>query len=614
MVASQRNASHLGLSLILAAGSFITVFFWPFLVDPFNAPKSWILLCCGLWLFGMVAFQSVARWNNTLDRTVIALSLMFLFFLLIALFETDEKLQGFFGDYGRRTGFLCYLSLISFFLAVTFQFKITHIGLLDWYALVTGSVVGLYGFFQHFKVDFIKWNNPLNSVLSTLGNPDFAASTMSIFMVVAVGLLLNKSKNTNVRLWGAINTLLLALTIFFSQVRQGLIAGLIGSTVIILSWTSLRSKALAWFLAGLSIVTGILGFLGTLNHGPLKSFLYKQSVTFRGDYWRAGIRMFKSHPWFGVGLDRYGFYFRQYRDSTQVLRRGPEIISSAAHNVPIQLAATGGVFVVVCFLALNIFIFCRGILAIVTNKGLSKIVVATYFGAWLAYEIQSLVSVDNIGISISGWILGGAVIAFSRTSDSTLSINLVNKIKSASVNRKRSLISTGHFPISLLCLFLGLVLCIPQYLSDSSLRSVQSLSPTNSSQSKIYLDLVQKPTKYWFTSAYTKFNVASLLAQHGFTAESRSFLGTLVTSDSRNYDALNGLALLSEHDKSFPEAIIYRRKMILLDPWNYQNLLLLGEDLKKVGDVAGAKQMLQRIYAFASSTPEAAIAKRDFGT
>ena len=145
--------------------------------------------------------------------------------------------------------------------------------------------------------------------------------------------------------------------------------------------------------------------MGMLNQGPLKSFFYKASVTYRGDYWRAGVRMFKDHPWFGVGLDRYGAYFRHYRDATQALRRGPDIVSNAAHDVPIQLAATGGIFVLIAFLAITGFIAWRGVVALRNTAGVTQIVVASFFGAWVTYEAQSLISIDNVGIAIWGWLI-----------------------------------------------------------------------------------------------------------------------------------------------------------------------------------------------------------------
>ena len=111
-----------------------------------------------------------------------------------------------------------------------------------------------------------------------------------------------------------------------------------------------------------------------------------------------------------------------------------------------------------------------------------------------------------------------------------------------------------------------------------------------------------------------KESVAILLAQANQLPESKANLLAVYKDDARGYDALNTLALIAEANKNFAEAANYRQKMAALDPWNYQVLLQLGEDLKQAGDKAGAKAIIAKIDAFASTTPEAATAHKDFGS
>ena len=197
------------LNWLFVGGSLVTLFIWASIEDPFNAPKSWILYSVAFWLLGWVGFQVKARWQSALDRSVLVFSGIFSLTLLLAFFFTDVKLQGIFGDYARRTGFLSYFSLVVFFVAASFLVTLSNVALFDRVTLVVGFLVGFYGFLQHYKIDFIKWNNPYNSVLSTLGNPDFAAAVMAIFMVLACGLVVNSTKSALVRIWSAVNVLLL---------------------------------------------------------------------------------------------------------------------------------------------------------------------------------------------------------------------------------------------------------------------------------------------------------------------------------------------------------------------------------------------------------------------
>ena len=610
------------INWLLVGGSLVTLFIWASLEDPFNAPKSWILYCVGFWLLGWVGFNARSRWRDKLDRQILVLSGALALSFVAAFIATDVKLQGLFGDYARRTGLLSYLSFILFFVAASLTFSLSTIDLFDRVTLIVGFIVGFYGFMQHFNLDFIHWNNPYNSVLSTLGNPDFAAAVMAIFMVLAVGLVVNGSKSTFVRAWAALNIAILLVTIVFSQVRQGLLAGAAGIAVVLFIWLHQRKKIAALALAGMGVIVGALSLVAMLNMGPLKGFFYKASVTYRGDYWRAGVRMFKSHPWFGVGLDRYGAYFRQYRDVAQVLRRGPGVTSNAAHDVPIQLAATGGIFVLITFLALTIFIGWRGIVALRTSSGANQLLIASFFGAWITYEAQSFISIDNVGIAIWGWILGGIVIALSRPaipSASTIAVSTNESLskKSKKLSRPITKQSSGILAqplVSGLLFTVAFAVCVLMFLSDSSIRTIRSYAAPASSNLQAYLQLARKPLGYGFQDAHTKEGVAILLAQANQLPEAKSDLMAVLASDPHSYSALNTLALIAEQTHRFAEGATYRKKMSILDPLNYNSLLQLGEDLKNSGDKVGAKAIIGRIDAFASQTAEAMTAHKDLGS
>jgi tetratricopeptide (TPR) repeat protein len=110
-----------------------------------------------------------------------------------------------------------------------------------------------------------------------------------------------------------------------------------------------------------------------------------------------------------------------------------------------------------------------------------------------------------------------------------------------------------------------------------------------------------------------KNSVAVLMAQAGQVQEAKADLSAVLASDPRSFDALNTLAQIDEQTKNMAEAAGYRRKISVLDPWNYKNLLQLGQDLKASGDTAGARAVIAQIDAIASKTAEAATAHKDFG-
>ena len=69
--------------------------------------------------------------------------------------------------------------------------------------------------------------------------------------------------------------------------------------------------------------------------------------------------MFLSYPLFGVGIDSYGRFFRQFKDLGYVNEYGNLITSTNAHNVPLQFLSTGGLLLVIPYLVLLIMLLIR---------------------------------------------------------------------------------------------------------------------------------------------------------------------------------------------------------------------------------------------------------------
>jgi hypothetical protein len=402
-------------------------------------------------------------------------------------------------------------------------------------------------------------------VLSTLGNPDFAAAVMAIFLVLSFGVAIQVAQPKWFRALGAINVVLLLTVIIFSQVRQGLLAGALGIGIVVIVWVWQRNKLAAWALTGASVVTGVVGIAGMLNMGPLTKYFYKISVTYRGDYWRAGWRMFIHHPLFGVGLDRYGAYFRQYRDNTQSVRRGPNLISNAAHDVPVQLASTGGIFVVVAFLALTGFIIWRGIVALRKNTGAEQIVVAVIFGAWATYEAQSLISIDNLAIAIWGYILGGAVIGIS-VMDSGLK----------KIDRETIMQPVVSSALALVMIVVGILF----FEAESNMHMLSGIAvPKVQSQITTYEQYALKPLGYVFKEPSFEVTIAGDFAQAGNFPAATTQLQAIIKNDSRNYTAQDLLARIYEYQKNYAAAIPIRKAMVIEDPFDPPLAKQLATDL-----------------------------------
>jgi O-antigen ligase len=334
---------------------------------------------------------------------------VFLVFLLISTLVSDFSYIAIFGETQRRNGFLQYLSLSIILVATSIfvrTFNVKKFFILS-YLIATISVI--YSLMQTTGNDFVNWNNPYNSIISTLGNPNFAAAVMAIMGVMIFSSIFISTFQYTQRVVAAVISILLLFVIYKSNARQGLLSYFLGVGIFLIIWLWTKNKKLGIFavVAGLAIF--IVSILGMLQIGPLEKYLYKPSVSIRGYYWRAGVEMLKSHPFFGVGIDSYGLYFKEYREVEYPLTYGFEITSSNAHNTFVQFFATGGFFLGLAYLLLNGYILKQAIYGVKKLTGNNRMYLVAIFSAWIAFHAQSLISIDNIGISIWGLILGGSI-------------------------------------------------------------------------------------------------------------------------------------------------------------------------------------------------------------
>jgi O-antigen ligase len=590
---------------ILGGLAVITLYFQINLVDPFNSPKLWILLIVAAWLVGyIISFRNIILASKELKLTFYFLSI-FIFFSLLATIFTDFKYVAFFGDTQRRNGFTAYISLATILLAASMFIRLFNIKRLYIVTFFIATVSAIYAFMQTNDKDFVNWNNPYNSIIGTVGNPNFAAAVMAVMGVIMFATIFIKEFAIYFRLYAAILAVALLGLIYKSNARQGFLAYILGVGIFLIIWLYGKNRRLAILSAGSGILVFVLAVLGMLQIGPLEKFLYKPSVSVRGYYWRAGFEMVKHHPLFGIGMDRYGAYFKQYREVGYPLNYGFDITSSNAHNTFIQLFATGGIFLGASYLLLNAYIFRRAIAGLKNLTGNNRLLLAGPFSAWLAFHAQSLVSIDNIGISIWGWVLGGSIIGISISSNTSAGDDrkfFIGKLSEINISRAITSATFLVVPIVLISfLYRGEV---------NTYNAKQGFDLQNPSAQVIFKDFQLKVINSRLNDPNYKLSSAMSLVQNGFVDEGLLLVKEINLNDPRNLDALNALALTSEQLNKISDAIIYREKMAKLDPWNAVNYLALGKDYKAQGDLVKSKEMLDKILSFSTGNIGSPIAEQ----
>jgi tetratricopeptide (TPR) repeat protein len=337
-----------------------------------------------------------------------------------------------------------------------------------------------------------------------------------------------------------------------------------------------------------------------LQKGTLAYWLYKDSVSVRGFYWRAGIKMLQDNLLTGVGVDRYGSFFKYYREVEYPLRYGYDITSSNAHNTIIQIFSTAGFFAGVAYVGLIAYVLFTAIGFIKNTKGEQQLIVISLISIWVGFQAQSIISIDNIGVSVWGWLLSGAILGYIK------STNLKKEnieIKSRKITSNKVQINLFQPVISTLAVLLILVIVIPIYRSETNSYLVKSLGNNLTEQNKGALfNYSKKVIDNKFADPTYKFKAALYMYDAGYQTESISIIEDLEIKDPKNLDFLNGLAYIYVKQGQLQDAIKVRKLIADNDPWNAENYLSLGSLLVQTGDNVLAKVYLSKIASFAPNT------------
>ena len=553
------------------------------------------------WLSGHLLTSQKGILNNLYLKLFSVALMFFVFFMLLSLIFTNDKYTGIFGENLRRNGVLTYFSLAVIALATAVYIKLESLIKLQLVIFAILIIQVFYGQLQINGRDFVDWNNNYNAIITTLGNPNFASALLAILSTCVFGIVLS-SQNRIYRSAAFLLVVISLWTIFLSNSIQGLVAAAIGI------WFSLavrlyqRSKPMGHLVTAAGLVAGFVSLLGMLQIGPLQNLLYKGSVSVRGYYWQAAVEMLKEKPFWGVGIDSYGQYFKEFRDVGYPLNYGFEITSNNAHNVVLQLFATGGFFVGVAYLAIMILTFIKGLVTIKELNGTDQLVYSSIFASWLVFQAQSVISIDNIGLSIVGWIFTGIIIGVSNKNQAD---NLSKPKNTLSVNFKQP-IASSLFVLS------AILVIVPLHRAETNMFKARALY--NPSVPELAAPLKEKSDQVInskFSDPIYKLTAATYLIDAGFTEYGMGILENQNRNNPRDLDVLRFLATANQNLSQRDLAIKYRLEIKKFDQFNVDNLISLGILYREKGDSAMMREILQEIENFASGHPSFITAKKE---
>ena len=408
---SRVSDKYLGMYVLLASVA-VCLLVAPFnSIDPVNLPKLCLLVVLSFIAAGFT-FSKVEFFKLRRNRTILLVIGFFILQLFLVLLVDESNFSfKFYGTYGRNTGFIAYLSLSFLLLAsLVSSSKI----LLKRYVVAligSGATLALYGIAQSRGFDFYEFDLGIGSrTFGSFGNSNFQSAYMGITAAAALTLVLY----SKIQIYFKVSLLILTcLTIYNVSLssEQGYFnfaVGIAAATIIYLFKS--RKPILGWIAFAGSSVSVLFLLLGILKIGPLAEYVFKSSLFARWFYWRAAGKMMLDHPFFGVGMDGYGDAYLRSRP-TSFYSSEFFTVSDTAHSIPLDIGSNGGFPLFIAYVSV-VFYVLLSVVRILKRKTEFDVVFATIVAAWVAYQAQSLISINQLGLGVWGWSLSGLIIGY----------------------------------------------------------------------------------------------------------------------------------------------------------------------------------------------------------
>lgn len=566
-----------------------TIFFWTPALDAFNYPKSALLMISSSSLFILMLptfFDSFRKREFWLSFYLPVL--LWLWLIVVALVHGIGRAEILWGVFSRANGFLTTSSFLMVTIMLCINTSHTLVVKIASGALLTLTIIVFYGFAQLLGKDPVNWVNPYNEIIATFGNPNFSAAGYVVLSLISLHFATLKGTHVAIRIF-ATSVILAALYLsYMSQSAQGVLSFIAAIELYIVAkiFVGRVNRVIKILVITFLAPLNILVLLGLINNGPLKEVIYQYTLSVRGHYWRVALDMIRDYPLFGVGQDSFGLYYQQYRELEFVRQYGPSLITNNAHNVFLQAGSTTGAISMILLLLMAILIVSSFLKNYRKFSGSTQNLYLSFFVAWFAYTLQSLVSIEQIGIAVWGWVLNGILLGFPRLTHA--------------LGDKEFLWHRINFPATFTYLILvGLLLYPGTSFVRQDLELRKALGQPVASDNMVASQergqaILNAVTPMLTLQEYSNFAIRNLF-QAG-----PADVGVKVAEDSlvKNPRLYTSLQLLTSAYKQYGQtekAIVAYEKMEELDPFNFFNLIEYSKLLISMQKNAEAEEKLLRV-------------------
>jgi len=412
------------------------------------------ILIVSAWLARMILQKKFLFRRTPLDWPLLA----FLLSQILSTFFSLDQHTSLFGYYSRFNGGL--LSLISYLLlywALAANCEPENIKNFLKTSLFSATIVAIYGILEHFghsfsclmftgKFDAACWVQDVqHRVFATLGQPNWLAAYLAIFIPVVLALGLNsKSKIPNLPL------LLLLITLYtcliFTGSRSGFAGLAIGMAIFWLGYFWLNKENLKSLIKPFLILNFALLTFNLLFGTPfaqLNRLVYYKNWTksqnllspppaggsqlevggtessiIRTIVWKGALAIFKHYPLLGSGVETFAYSYYNFRPVEHNLVSEWDFLYNKAHNEYLNYLSTTGLLGLGTYLIFIFFFIARSLRHFFKNNQNSKFLVLSLalFCGWLTILITNFWGFSVVLVSLYFYLIPAFVFVLSSSS------------------------------------------------------------------------------------------------------------------------------------------------------------------------------------------------------
>ncbi len=455
--------------LVLAVVVVVPLVFWRGVSGSFEVVKATALWGLGgLVVAALAMYLGLNGWRAVPRQVLVATGALMAALVVVTL-TSMSPIDSLVGQPDRYTGLGTYLCVIAVFIAAALAFDSRRTQLFNWICTLVALPIANYALLQVSNHDPYSWQAEsfTNLWTSTFANPNVSAAFVAVVLPLVAYTMLRRDAPMWVSVLGgaAFGACTACLSVFSSF--QGPVAAL--TTVLFLGawavWThaSLGDWLVAGFLAacvlivpaltpsasliiisaggvaallalrpmiarlqapvalrahrrgiaigagvglGVLVIGGSRRALGYVEQGWTTGFLE------RGDFYRTASAIFRQHPVLGSGLDTFGLLFTRLRPAGHA-ERFEQWISTSAHSVPLGMFANGGLVLGLAYLVFVGLIARTLFRCLRATSGQDRVLVGSVGAAWLAFQVQSLVSIESLVLFSMHFITAGLIVALA---------------------------------------------------------------------------------------------------------------------------------------------------------------------------------------------------------